>query len=114
MEVFSLLILIILAILFFVLSILFFCGKGSQLIAGYNTMSEQEKEQFDKAKICKAMGVLCLVCCTMLIAMAIFIYCVEAGLLNENYMLAFSLVFIAVILATIIATIKYVNNSAQK
>lgn len=107
-------ILIILAILFFLLSILFFCGKGSQLIAGYNTMSEQEKAQFDKAKICKAMGALSLVCCVMLIAMAIFIYCVEAGLLNENYMLAFSLVFIAVILAAIIATIKYANGSAKK
>lgn len=107
-------ILIILAIFFFVLSILFFCGKGTKLIAGYNTMSEQEKSQFDKTKICKAMGILSLVCGTMLCMMAIFIYCVEAGLLSENCMLAFSLVFIAVILAAIIATAKYANNSAKK
>lgn len=40
------------------LGILFFKGKGSFLIAGYNTASKAEKENIDEKKLCKYMGKL--------------------------------------------------------
>lgn len=42
---------------FAVLSILFFTGKGSFLIAGYNTASKEQKELYDEKKLCRLMGV---------------------------------------------------------
>lgn len=50
----------ILAAIFFIMSILLICGKGSWLIAGYNTASKEEKEQYDKKKLCRAMGIFLL------------------------------------------------------
>ncbi len=31
-------------------------GKGSSLIAGFNTLPEEEKEKYDAAALCKFMG----------------------------------------------------------
>ena len=39
--------------LFAVLSVLFLLGKGSWLIAGYNTASEKEKQQYYKRRLCR-------------------------------------------------------------
>ena len=38
------------------LGIVFFCGKGAILIAGYNTSSPEEKRRIDKKKLCRFMG----------------------------------------------------------
>lgn len=43
--------------LFFVLTVMFLAGKGSFLIAGYNTASKKEKERYDEKKLCRLMGV---------------------------------------------------------
>ncbi len=57
------------ASLFAVLGIAFFCGKGSFLIAGYNTASPEEKEQIDEKSLCRAVGslmfLLAACCCVM-------------------------------------------------
>lgn len=42
--------------LFFVLGIIFSSGKGSFLIAGFNTMSKEEKAKYDAVAMCKFMG----------------------------------------------------------
>ena len=42
--------------LFIVLGITFSSGKGSFLIAGFNTMPKEEKEKYDKVALCKFMG----------------------------------------------------------
>lgn len=42
--------------LFLGLGTLFINGKGASLIAGYNTMSEEEKEKYDRIRLCKFMG----------------------------------------------------------
>ncbi len=39
-----------------VLSIVLLMGKGSFLIAGYNTASKQEKEKYDVKKLCRVVG----------------------------------------------------------
>lgn len=42
--------------LFVVLGTIFSMGKGSFLIAGFNTMSKKEKEKYDTLSLCKFMG----------------------------------------------------------
>ena len=46
--------------LFAVMGILLLCGKGAFLIAGYNTMSETEKNAIDEKRLCRFMGKLML------------------------------------------------------
>lgn len=46
----------ILISLFIVLGIIFSCGKGAFLIAGYNTASKEEKSHLNEKLICKYMG----------------------------------------------------------
>lgn len=57
-------------IVFVLLSILFFCGKGAFLIAGYNTASKAERETIDEKKLCRCMGklMLALAVCWLVIA----------------------------------------------
>ena len=47
---------LIIMLLFLAMGILFAFGKGSFLIAGYNTMSKEEKAKFDKKKMMKMMS----------------------------------------------------------
>jgi NADH:ubiquinone oxidoreductase subunit 3 (subunit A) len=35
-------------------------GKGSWLIAGYNTASKKEKEKYDEKKLCRCVGIMLL------------------------------------------------------
>lgn len=42
--------------LFIALGIMFINGKGAFLIAGYNTMSQEEKAKYDAVALCKFMG----------------------------------------------------------
>lgn len=51
-------ILIILTLLLFALGIAFLRGKGTFLIAGYNTASPEEKEKINLKKLCKYMAIL--------------------------------------------------------
>lgn len=39
-----------------VLSVLLLSGKGSFLIAGYNTASKQEKEKYNVKRLCRVVG----------------------------------------------------------
>lgn len=43
-------------LLLIAMSIVLLCGKGAWLIAGYNTLSKNEKEQYDSAALCKFIG----------------------------------------------------------
>lgn len=58
-----------------ILGVVFFCGKGSFLIAGYNTASKAEKEEIDEKKLCKYVGILTFLfagCFLLLMASDIF------------------------------------------
>ncbi|WP_409296676.1 DUF3784 domain-containing protein [Peribacillus sp. SCS-26] len=46
----------IISIPFFIFAIILSKGKGAALIAGYNTMSDSEKSQYDEAALCKFMA----------------------------------------------------------
>lgn len=59
-------------ILFAALSILFICGKGSFLIAGYNTASAKEKARYDEKKMCQITGIGMAIITLFLIIMILF------------------------------------------
>ena len=65
---------IVLEMLFLVLSIFLFMGKGSWLIAGYNTLSEEDKKKYDKQKLCKIAGIMCLIVAVFLGVLSMFIF----------------------------------------
>ena len=56
--------------LFLLLAVVFLQGKGSWLIAGYNTASPEEKARIDEKKLCRYMGrlMLALAGCWLLLA----------------------------------------------
>ena len=54
------------------LSLLLISGKGSWLIAGYNTASKKEKAKYDEKLLCKVVGVGLLVIAAAILFMAIF------------------------------------------
>ena len=107
-------IILIIALTFLIMSILLFRGKGKWLIAGYNTMSNEERKKFDEKKLCKAVGSLCVVCCMLLCIMAYLGYRVDVGLMNENDMLPFALFFIIVIIVTLIIISRYIDKKVKK
>ncbi len=61
---------IIMAATLLLLGIMFACGKGTGLIAGYNTASAEEKAKYDKNKLCRVMSRLmfALSACWLIIA----------------------------------------------
>lgn len=56
----GIMVLLLIIISFFLLSIILLLGKGAWLIAGYNTMPQEEKENYDEVALCKFMGKLML------------------------------------------------------
>ena len=65
---------VIVLTLFLALGILFSFGKGSFLIAGYNTMSKEEKAGYDEKKLLKTMSHM----------MFSFAVCTAVGLIGES------------------------------
>ena len=57
---------------FLVLGIVFSRGKGTSLIAGYNTASPEEKAKYDEKKLCEAMSRLMFVLafCWLVVALS--------------------------------------------
>ena len=47
---------IVVTLFFVLLGILFMCGKGLDLVAGYNTLSKEEKEKFDPRALSRCMA----------------------------------------------------------
>ena len=62
-------------VLFLLLGILFSCGKGAFLIAGYNTAPREEKAGMDEKALCRFMGTLMFLlaaCWLIVLASAVF------------------------------------------
>ncbi|WP_400204421.1 DUF3784 domain-containing protein [Candidatus Methanomassiliicoccus intestinalis] len=43
-----------------VISVIFLCGKGTWAIAGFNTMGDSEKSQYDTKKLARLVGLVSL------------------------------------------------------
>jgi cytochrome bd-type quinol oxidase subunit 1 len=106
--------LIILAIIFFVLGIALYSGRASWTIAGYNTASEEEKKKYDEKKLCKSMGIFCIIVTVLIGIMTYFAYQVEGGKMSESDLLPIAGLFIIVILLSVIIEIIYTNKYCKK
>ena len=83
---------LVLVILLFSISVLFFMGKGSFLIAGYNTASKAEKAKYDEKKVCRFTGMTILMCALGLLA----------STLNENLVwVEFSLYIVGIVIGIV-------------
>lgn len=95
-------------VIFGSLSIALLLGKGSFLIAGYNTASAQEKARYDEKKLCQVMGIGMLLITFSLVLLALFKE--EATFISCLMMLA-SVIFILV--ASHIVCLDKNNHSIQ-
>lgn len=86
-------ILYLVILLFASMSVLFFCGKGSWLIAGYNTASDDEKPQYDEEKLTRIMGIGMLIITILLILMAL-------GILKHFFIIGIIAVVIGLFVAS--------------
>lgn len=70
----AILIYLVLLLLIILAGISWSKGKGAFLIAGYNTASKEEKQQFDEKKLCKYMAKLAFANAFFLIVILPIIY----------------------------------------
>lgn len=95
---------LILLIPFLIFAIIFSKGKGAFLIAGYNTMSDQEKAQFDEVALCKFMGKMMYGICFCLLLWALSDF-LENQILFVNGLILFIVI--------IVFTLVYTNTGDQ-
>ena len=59
-DIAGLIIMSLLGLLIIVIAVFWLLGRGAFLLAGYNTMSKEEKEKYDEKSLCKFMGKIIL------------------------------------------------------
>lgn len=93
------------AVIFALIGIVLLSGHGANLIAGYNTASEEEKNKYDAKKLCRSVGGGMSVITVLILVMA----------LGEDVLPAyFSKVFLAVTLMDIGAMLVLMNTVCRK
>lgn len=91
-------------LVFVLLGIILSSGKGASLIAGYNTMSEEEKANYDEKALSKFVGKLMFAISFALLFMLI-------GILYEvNWGFAISVILIIVFT---VSSVIYLNTSPR-
>lgn len=91
-----------LAAVFLIVSVMLFSGKGSWLIAGYNTSPKEEKEKYDEKKLCRTMGSMCA------------IIAVLTGMLDWFNSESFAMIYAVLICIVVIVTLIYANTKCKK
>ena len=81
------------AVLFAILGVVFLNGKGADLIAGYNTASEEEKLKTDEKKLCRFVGKL------MFAVAACFLVAAAGGWLHSKAVLWSGLALLVAVVA---------------
>ena len=56
----GLIITIVLGLVFVIIALVLLAGRGSFLIAGFNTLPKEEKEKYDRQALCRFMGKIML------------------------------------------------------
>ena len=92
-------------VLLAVFSIVLLSGHGVNLIAGYNTASEEEKEQYDAKKLCRVIGVGMLVITVMIMIMALW---------EDVLPAAFAYIFLGVVITDCVVMIILANTICKK
>lgn len=96
-----------LGVLMLVLGIVLMMGRGSCLIAGYNTAPEAVKKLYDEKKLCRSSGVVVLIASVLLFTIAFLGYWVETGQMEEADMLEPVAWICAVLAAAVAASMIY-------
>lgn len=89
---------ILMIVLFILIGAMLSLGKGSFFIAGLNTMSKEEKEDYDVLSLCKFMGKFMFViafCISLLVLSDIFMMKVlfNIGIILFNVSLVFVIIY---------------------
>ncbi|MCL2549351.1 MAG: DUF3784 domain-containing protein [Methanimicrococcus sp.] len=88
-----------------ILALYFFSGRGTMLISGYNTLPEEERQNYNTKELTRAMGIFTL-CLAALMAFSLFM-----GLIAGNMMWA--LIGLICIFVFTIVWIVYMNKSRK-
>lgn len=91
--------------LFAVLSIVLLSGHGENLIAGYNTASQEEKDKYDSKKLCRVIGGGMAVIAVMLLVFALLIASLPTW---------FIFVFVSVVIVDCIVMIVLANTKCKR
>lgn len=62
----------VIAAVFLIISIVLLSGHGENLIAGYNTATEEEKNRYETKKLCRVVGCGISLITVMILFMAVF------------------------------------------
>lgn len=88
-------------LLLIALSVILMLGKGAWLIAGYNTLSNEEKAQYDRVALCKFIGKYLLLIVLLMPALPVGV------IFKMNWLIA---VYVAYMLISTIFVIAYCNT----
>ena len=91
----------IIMLLLIAMSIVLLMGKGAWLIAGYNTLGNEEKARYDSVALCKFIGKYLLSIGLLMPAIPV------GGILEINWPAA---VYIAYVIISVIFVIVYCNT----
>lgn len=95
-------VLLIIAAILVIMGVLILAGKGDQLIAGYNTASEEEKAQYNVKRLRGLIGGFAIVLAPMLF------------LLNGEHTMETTWSFIALVFVLCIVVVILANTWAKK
>ncbi|WP_026674737.1 DUF3784 domain-containing protein [Alkalihalobacterium bogoriense] len=95
---------IIIMSIFLVLGVILSTGRGGFLIAGYNTMPKEEKENIDTVALCKFMGKM----------MFAFSFSLVLWIISEVYEIKWLFTLgLLTVFVLVIFTVVYVNTSQR-
>lgn len=101
------------ALIFLIMSIFHFMGKGKCMIAGYNTLSEEEQKQYDEKKVLRVSAVMDLICSAGFCIVAYAIYqAAPCGKAQSRWYLAVAIVMVIEVTADLAAR-RYIARKAK-
>ena len=89
------------AILLIVISIPLYFGKGSNMIAGYNDLSQVDKEKINRLRLCKMLAITIDITAIILILGAYSIISI-----NDTMILGFITLIVGTILSNVVSKNK--------
>ena len=88
--------------IFGIWSLILLSGHGAASIAGYNTMTEDEKKTIDEKKLCFVLGICMFVCALIMLYMAVL----YPNITNTTAIIAGSIIAIDAAVMVYIANTK--------
>ena len=86
-------------------SLILLSGHGAASIAGFNTMTEDEKKTIDEKKLCFVMGISMSVCALTMLYMAV---------LSPNITITTTIIASSIITIDMVVTIYIANTKCEK